>query len=143
MAIGEAKTLWRDVPIQCVVSLGTGLSLASNADKNLGEFIEQGEKGERYLTWKGKFLKVLDSATDTESVHNTLNELLSPDIYFRFNPYLSEVVRLDETNPEILDRVQMETRDYLERNIEKVQYVAKTLLKEKGITRKVVDWWYH
>ncbi len=85
----------------------------------------------------------MDSATDTESAHNTLNELLSPDIYFRFNPYLSEVVRLDETNPDVLDRVQMETREYLERNIEKVQYVAKTLLKEKGITRKVVDWWYH
>ncbi|ODN03615.1 Calcium-independent phospholipase A2-gamma [Orchesella cincta] len=142
VAIGEARTLWKDSPIQCVVSLGTGLSLSSRTDRKLNEFIEQGEGGASYLSWKGKFLKVLDSATDTESVHNTLNELLPNDIYFRFNPYLSEVVRLDETKPEIIAKVQSETREYLERNVEKVQFVCKTLLKEKGLSKKVVDWWY-
>ncbi|CAL8102945.1 unnamed protein product [Orchesella dallaii] len=142
VAIGEARTLWKNNPLQCVVSLGTGLSLSSRTDRKLNEFIEQGEGGASYLSWKGKFLKVLDSATDTESVHNTLNELLPNDIYFRFNPYLSEVVRLDETRPEIIAKVQSETREYLERNIEKVQFVCKTLLKEKGFSKKAVDWWY-
>lgn len=91
----------------------------------------------------GKFLKVLDSATDTESVHNTLSELLPPSIYFRFNPYLSDVVRLDEASSEKLDRVQSETRAYLERNVEKVQFACKTLQKEKGFSKKISDWWYH
>lgn len=143
VAISEAKTIWKNVPLQCVVSLGTGLTLSSSTDKNLNDLLELGKEGASYLSWKGKFLKVLDSATDTESVHNTLNELLPHDIYFRFNPYLSEVVRLDEANADKLDQVQMETRAYLERNVEKVQFACKTLLREKGMSKKVVDWWYH
>lgn len=145
VAIGEAKTLWADTPIQCVVSIGTGITLSSRTSSTAGtgqeDVFEKAESGEKYLSWKGKFLKVLDSATDTESVHNTLNELLEPDVYFRFNPYVKEVVRLDETDPAILERVQAETRKYLERNIMKVQYVAEVLSKQKGLSKKVADWW--
>jgi calcium-independent phospholipase A2-gamma len=135
--------IWRGTPIQCVVSLGTGLSISSNTDKNLSDLIEHGKEGLSYLSWKGKFLKVLDSATDTESVHNTLNELLPHDIYFRFNPYLTDVVRLDEAGPEKLNRVQQETKLYLERNVEKLTFACKTLTKEKGYQKMLTDWWYH
>jgi len=135
--------IWNNVPIQCVVSLGTGLTLSSNTDKNLNDLIEHGKEGMSYLSWKGKFLKVLDSATDTESVHNTLNELLPHDIYFRFNPYLTDVVRLDEALPEKLASVQQETRDYLERNVEKVNFACQTLTREKSLSKKLSDWWYY
>ena len=141
VAIGEAKNLWEQVPIQCVVSLGTGITVTSSTDKNIGEFMEETEKGETYLSWKGKFLKVLDSATDTETVHNTLNELLPPNVYYRLNPYLSEVARLDETKPDVLEKMQAETREYLERNVDRMQAVATNLMQKKGIKRQVSDWW--
>ena len=38
---------------------------------------------------KDKFSKLVLSATDTEMTHYTLNDMLSDDKYFRFNPYLS------------------------------------------------------
>ena len=86
---------------------------------------------------------MLDSATDTEAMHNTLNELLPTSIYFRLNPYLSEVVRLDEVDNEKILRVQQETSEYLERNVEKVRFACKTLLREKGMSKRVSDWWYY
>jgi len=143
VAISEAKTIWPDQPLQCVVSLGTGLTMSNRTDKHLNDLIEHRKDGLDYLSWKGKFLKILDSATDTESVHNTLNELIPHSIYFRFNPYLAEVVGLDEANPEKLTRVQAETRAYLERNWEKVEFACKTLLLTKGVPKKLMDWWYY
>jgi len=140
VAISEARTIWKNAPLQCVVSLGTGLTLSSRTDKNL-EDLMSADGGIRSLSWKGKFLKVLDSATDTESVHNTLNELLPHDIYFRLNPYLSDVVRLDEASNDKLEQVQTETRDYLHRNHEKVNFLCKSLLRQKGLTKKLSDWW--
>jgi calcium-independent phospholipase A2-gamma len=75
VAIHEAKLLWPGEPIQCVVSFGTGrchpLDLAlKNAATN--------GNGDSYSSWKQKFVKILESATDTEG-----NEI----IYKRLNLY--------------------------------------------------------
>ena len=144
VAISEAKTLWPGSNLQCVVSLGTGITLASRADPHLSDISNEAEadaKGIKSLTWKSKFLKVLDSATDTESVHYTLKELLPEDIYFRFNPYLTDVVGLDESKPDKLDKLQDETREYLVRNVDRVNCLSKVLMKEKTLAGKVTDWW--
>jgi calcium-independent phospholipase A2-gamma len=63
IAIHEAKLLWPGEQIQCVVSFGTGrchpLDLAiKNAATN--------GNGDMYSSWKQKFTKILESATDTE-----------------------------------------------------------------------------
>jgi calcium-independent phospholipase A2-gamma len=146
VAISEAKTLWHGSDLQCVVSLGTGITLGSRADLNMNDIYTEPEadaKGIKSLTWKGKFLKVLDSATDTESVHYTLKELLPKEVYFRFNPYLSDVVGLDESKPDKLDKIQEETREYLVRNVDRVTYLSKVLMKQKTLSGKVTDWWYY
>lgn len=60
VAIHEAKQLWPNSPIQCVVSFGTGRvshNVTSTADE---------KKDAVASSWKDKFYKILDSATDTE-----------------------------------------------------------------------------
>lgn len=60
VAIHEAKLLWPNSPIQCVVSFGTG-----RTPHNVN--ISGDEKKETIASsWKDKFYKILDSATDTE-----------------------------------------------------------------------------
>lgn len=56
VAIHEAKQLWPNNPIQCVVSFGTG-----RIPHQISESSEMA-----ISSWKEKFYKILDSATDTE-----------------------------------------------------------------------------
>ena len=66
VAIHEAKQLWPDSPIQCIISCGTGrapYSLNSITDATNKEVIGTS-------SWKDKFFKILESATDTEGKQN-------------------------------------------------------------------------
>lgn len=69
-----------------------------------------------------------------------LDALLPPNTYFRFNPYMSEDVPLDENRQERLDYLQAEGRRYLERNENKLKKVASVLTQEKGIVQKLAEW---
>lgn len=68
IAIHEAKLVWPNTPIQCVVSFGTGRSVPSPAE--LGKLktskSANREIGSEGTSWSNKFLKILDSATDTQ-----------------------------------------------------------------------------
>lgn len=57
VAIHEARQLWPNNPIQCVVSFGTG---------RIPHHICEKESRVEISSWKEKFYKILDSATDTE-----------------------------------------------------------------------------
>ena len=142
VALSEAKNIWPGTPLQCVMSIGTGQTFSSRKDPNMSDLSNPpNSKSPNTLSWKGKFLKVLDSATDTESVHHTLMELLPPHQYFRFNPHLGEMITMDEARPDKLEKLQEETREYLIRNVDKVEYCCEMLTRPKGVTRKVYDWW--
>jgi calcium-independent phospholipase A2-gamma len=58
VAIHEAKQLWPNNPIQCVVSFGTGRIPYRICEKQV-----------EISSWKEKFYKILDSATDTEGTY--------------------------------------------------------------------------
>lgn len=60
VAIHEAKQLWPNVPIQCVVSFGTGRTPPSIPGK------DGHPKDLAVSSWKEKFYKIVASATDTE-----------------------------------------------------------------------------
>lgn len=129
LAIHESKCLWPNTPVQCVVSLGTGRyeTVAKSGSST-------------YTSLKTKLTNVISSATDTEEVHTMLDALLPPNTYFRFNPYMSEDVPLDENRQERLDFLQAESRRYLERNENKLKKAASVLAQEKSVVQKLAEW---
>ncbi|XP_073694153.1 calcium-independent phospholipase A2-gamma-like [Garra rufa] len=129
LAIHESKCLWPNTPVQCVVSLGTGRY------ETVGK-----TSSSTYTSLKTKITNVISSATDTEEVHTMLDALLPPNTYFRFNPYMSEDIPLDENRQERLDFLQAEGRSYLERNENKLKKVASVLTQEKGVVQKLAEW---
>lgn len=128
LAMHECKCLWPDVPLECIVSLGTG-RYESDVRNNV-----------TYTSLKTKLSNVINSATDTEEVHVMLDSLLPPDTYFRFNPVMCENIPLDESRNEKLDQLQVDSMKYIERNEEKMTKLAKILSQEKTTLQKFNDW---
>ncbi|XP_037317755.2 calcium-independent phospholipase A2-gamma [Pungitius pungitius] len=128
LAIHECKCLWPNTPLQCVLSLGTGRYEA--ADNN----------GTTYTSLKTKLSHVISSATDTEEVHTMLDALLPPDTYFRFNPYLSEDIPLNESRGERLNFLKGEGERYLQRNDAKLRQAASVLGQEKSAIQRLAEW---
>ncbi|KFO78796.1 Calcium-independent phospholipase A2-gamma [Cuculus canorus] len=128
LAVHECKCLWPDVPLQCLVSLGTG------------RYESEGKTNVTYTSLKAKLTNVISSATDTEEVHTMLDALLPPDTYFRFNPLMNEDIALDESRKEKLNQLQTDGIRYLERNEEKLKKAAKVLTQEKTTLQRLQDW---
>ncbi|XP_053318917.1 calcium-independent phospholipase A2-gamma [Spea bombifrons] len=128
LALHECKCLWPNVPLQCVVSLGTG------------RYETAGKSNATHTSLKAKITNVISSATDTEEVHKTLDALLPPDTYFRFNPVMTEDIMLDENRKEKLSQLQMDGMLYLQRNEEKLKKAAKVLALEKTTVQQICDW---
>lgn len=128
LAIHESKSLWPHTPLECVVSLGTG------------RFETPNKNNVTYTSLKTKLTNVISSATDTEEVHAMLDAFLPPHTYFRFNPYISEEISMDENRQEKLNLLQTECIRYLERNEEKLQKVARILNREKSSAQRMAEW---
>lgn len=107
IAIHEARSIFPDVPIELVVSLGTG------------GFVEQ--KSAPRIGWDGIIGQIVDSATDGEQIHHILEDILgeggtarlgrssvSNTRYVRFNPVvgLPDEFPIDVTDPEKLSRLK-------------------------------------
>ncbi|XP_062860271.1 calcium-independent phospholipase A2-gamma [Trichomycterus rosablanca] len=129
LAIHECKCLWPNTPVQCVVSLGTGRYEATGKSSS-----------STYTSLKTKLAHVISSATDTEEVHTMLDALLPSDTYFRFNPYLSEDVPLDESRRERLNFLKAEGECYLTRNEPKLRKAASVLVQEKSAIQRLAEW---
>ncbi|NXV02744.1 PLPL8 phospholipase, partial [Cettia cetti] len=128
LAVHECKCLWPNVPLQCLISLGTG-RYESEVKTNV-----------THTSLKAKLTNVINSATDTEEVHTMLDALLPPDTYFRFNPLMNEDIPLDESRKEKLNQLQTDGIRYLERNEEKLRKAAKILTQEKSALQRLQDW---
>jgi len=86
-------------------------------------------------------MKILNSATDTELVHNTLTDLLSPYAYFRLNPYVTYTYTLDDNDPKRLTQMEADTKMYIRKNYPKFQAVAAALSQPKPVWRSMLDAW--
>ncbi|XP_074870714.1 calcium-independent phospholipase A2-gamma [Carettochelys insculpta] len=128
LAVHECKCLWPNIPLQCVISLGTG------------RYESERKNSITYTSLKTKLTNVISSATDTEEVHTMLDGLLPPDTYFRFNPLMNEDIPLDENRKEKLNQLRTDGIRYLERNEEKMKKAAKILIQEKTLLQRFNDW---
>lgn len=129
LAVHESHLLWPGESLQCVVSLGTG---RFEPNKQM--------EPARGLSLREKVSKIVDSATDTEGVHNIMTDLMPPATYFRFNPYLSEELHLDEIREEKLDLMQRDTQMYLRKNEVKLMKAAAILKRSRLPHQHALDW---
>ncbi|XP_037629375.1 calcium-independent phospholipase A2-gamma-like [Sebastes umbrosus] len=128
LAVHESRLLWPNQHFQCVLSLGTGR-------------YDNAKKGPATSTsLRAKISNLICSATDTEGVHTLLDDLLAPDVYFRFNPMLSAVVSLDESRPRAMAQLQRDTQNYLERNRPKLARLCLVLGAERSAACRTKDW---
>lgn len=90
IAIQEAKMLYPGVPIELVVSIGTGTHKNQvSTSKSMG--------------WDGLVRQLVISSTDTEDIHRMLLDLLPSDRYLRLNPALETRYAIDERSREAMD----------------------------------------
>jgi len=114
VAIHEAKALWPNYPISCVVSLGTG-----KCKKVLS----------KPGSIQGAISTLIESATSTERTHEIISDLLPLDIYYRFNPTGDAFAcELDETDQTKLEEMQKFAQRYIEKNIHLIQSLCERLL---------------
>lgn len=69
-----------------------------------------------------------------------LDAFLPADSYFRFNPFISEDISMDESRLEKLNLLQADGIRYLERNEEKLNKVARLLTREKSSVQRLTEW---
>ncbi|XP_061178689.1 calcium-independent phospholipase A2-gamma-like [Saccostrea echinata] len=128
VALHECKLLWPDEPIQCVISLGNG-----RYEPNL-ELMSSLPSARKQID------NIIDSATNTESVHMTLQDLLPPATYYRFNPYMSDNLMLNEIKPEKIKQMQKDARMYLRKNEHKIVTACNQLMLPRRTTQRLSDW---
>ncbi|KAF6721228.1 Calcium-independent phospholipase A2-gamma [Oryzias melastigma] len=128
LAVHESRLLWPKHPFECVLSLGTG------------RYDNTKRMPATSTSLKAKITNLISSATDTEGVHTLLDDLLAPNVYFRFNPMLSAEVSLDENRPGALEKLQRDTQNYLERNQHKAAKLCLVLGRERSSADRAVCW---
>lgn len=113
VAIHEARVIYPDIPIELVVSIGTGA------------FMEQ--KSAPRIGWDGIIGQIVGAATDGEQTHHILEDILGDPgsmvgsssggtRYFRFNPVIGkpDEFPIDVTDPEKLLTLQRIATEYMD-----------------------------
>jgi len=116
----EAQRIWPDVPVEVVVSIGTGTFVEKVAPENA-------------YGWGTIINQLIESATDTVRVHETLENFLPKDKYFRFNPKMV-MINIDETDPNVLEEHKIVAREYFEDPVQqaRLQELGKLLNPQKA-----------
>ncbi|XP_063834103.1 calcium-independent phospholipase A2-gamma-like [Ostrinia nubilalis] len=138
VGLHEAKLLFGPDALRraTVVSIGTGRPLHKPVDYQL-------LAAPQATSWRDKFNKILDSATDTEGVHLVLNDLLPGGNYFRFNPPLMSPCAMDEVDDGRLQDMLRDARAYTRRNQHKFQQAAERLTAKRSVAQRVADYASH
>jgi hypothetical protein len=91
------------------------------------------------LLVKQKLSSLVDSVTNTETIHVCLHDLLPPNIYFRLNPFMSADFVLDEHRPERLEQMLRDTQTYIRQNEFKFLKLAQQLTRLRSPFRRLLD----
>jgi predicted acylesterase/phospholipase RssA len=140
VAIHEARAIFPNIPIELVVSVGTGA------------FIER--KSAPRVGWDGILGQIINSATDGEQIHHILEDVLGTSSvlgdrqsasrktrYFRFNPVVGspDDFPIDVTDPGKLAELREITTKYMAEPAqqEKLERIGDILKGRKGMRRRV------
>lgn len=112
LAANEAKSIWPDLPLACIVSCGTGARPSHPTEVTMGSLLSA----------------VVDSATETEKTAFTAASFLPPDSYFRLQP-MGEVFDfpIDECRPERFDEMEQFMVNWLQQNQPIFETIAERL----------------
>jgi calcium-independent phospholipase A2-gamma len=114
VAIHEARAVFPGVPIELVVSVGTGAFTERKSAPRVG--------------WDGIISQIVNSATDGEQIHHVLEDILGQSAvlgckhtatgntrYFRFNPVIGEPDEypIDVTDPNKIAELKKITMKYM------------------------------
>ena len=91
------------MPIELVVSIGTGYTQSESRLQSIG--------------WDTLVTQLIASSTNTEDVHTLLQDFLLPSQYYRFNPVLNNILRIDEKNKTLL----LELKNLARTNIKEIE----------------------
>lgn len=127
VAYAEANQLWPDEPVQCVVSVGSGKFKPDDVMRANATSLYEKAHGLVY------------SATDTETIHMILHNLIPYD-YYRFNPQLSENILISENRKMKLDQLKLEAKQYMISNELMLKQVAQKLTQPRQIYRRILDY---
>lgn len=72
-----------------------------------------------------------------------MHDLLPGSVYFRFNPYLSDEIGLDEIEENRLAMMMEDTSLYLRKNELKIQEAAQALTQTKTPVDQAKDWYQY
>ncbi|KAL6071503.1 Patatin [Balamuthia mandrillaris] len=112
VAIHEAKCLWPERNIDCVVSLGTGAAPPKSGGRGIHSILAS----------------VIHAATTSSIVDAVLEDLLDEKHYFRFHP-VDEACgcALDEIDEEKWELMQEAARKYIQENMPRLEELCKLL----------------
>ncbi|KAM7530779.1 hypothetical protein LguiB_034189 [Lonicera macranthoides] len=121
-AMQEAKLLWPDVRIDCLVSIGCG-SVPTKVRKGGWRYLDTGQV-------------LIESACSVDRVEEALSSLLPmlPEIqYFRFNPVDERCdMELDETDPAVWMKLEAAANEYIQNNSLAFKNVCERLLQNQN-----------
>lgn len=86
-----------------------------------------------------KLSSLVDSVTNTETIHICLHDLLPPKFYFRLNPFMSADFVLDEHRPERIEQMLRDTSAYIRQNDFKFLKLAEQLTKVRSNWQRFID----
>ncbi|KAJ6222257.1 hypothetical protein RDWZM_000802 [Blomia tropicalis] len=132
VAVHEAKLLWPNEHIQCVLSLGSGRYQPTDSFEHVNNAVI-------LSSLKHKLLRLIDSATDTEMIHRLMNDHLPQNAYYRINPVLRDQANIDESRPEKLEAMKVDAQMYLRRNEYKFKSAIEQLKQERSYSQSLVD----
>ncbi|KAI1714212.1 patatin-like phospholipase domain-containing protein [Ditylenchus destructor] len=124
IALHEARLLWPKYELQCVVSVGNSRAV------NELELVAM-----KATSFLGKFDKLIDVATDTEMIHNSVSDFLPPHVYYRLNPYTKFHYDLDESDPSKLTQMSKDSQYYIRRNRITFEAVMKQLTESSVLMK--------
>uniref|UniRef100_A0A914KIP2 PNPLA domain-containing protein n=1 Tax=Meloidogyne incognita TaxID=6306 RepID=A0A914KIP2_MELIC len=125
IALHEARQLWPRNHLQCIISVGNG-RVMSKVDP----------EPEPY-SWTSSVDAIIDSATETETTHYCISDLLPTNIYFRLNPYTSQVYPLDTNKPDLIEKMRRDAKLYIRRNREKIDAAVAQLETKPSFNQRI------